>query len=74
MHHAVVNEMPTAAAPENAIAESKTCRVCGGLEVNLNIRWVDECGRLQITSQIFRTPVFDDEGKDGEDRNRAGFD
>ena len=30
-HHAVVYEMPTAAAPENAIAKSKKFRVSSGL-------------------------------------------
>ena len=30
-HHAVVYDMPTAAAPENAIANSNTCRVSSGL-------------------------------------------
>ena len=32
IHQAVVNEMPTAAAPENAIAKSKKLLVSGGLE------------------------------------------
>ncbi len=31
MHHAVVYEMPTAAAPENAIANRRKSRVSGGL-------------------------------------------
>lgn len=30
-HHAVVYDMPTAAAPENEIANSSTCRVSSGL-------------------------------------------
>lgn len=31
MHHAVVYEIPTAAAPENAIANRRKSRVSGGL-------------------------------------------
>ena len=32
-HHAVVYEMPTAAAPEKAIAINKKFRVAGGLDI-----------------------------------------
>lgn len=38
MHHAVVYEIPTAAAPENAIAKSKKFRVSDGLEI-LSVCW-----------------------------------
>jgi hypothetical protein len=42
MHHAVVYEMPTAAAPENAIANRRKVRVSAGLHIHINeffINW-----------------------------------
>ena len=75
MHHAVVYEIPTAAAPEKAIAERSRLRVSGGLyrkrvQCEQARRPQRHRGHAQVSINIVRPPVFDDEGEQEQDRNR----
>jgi hypothetical protein len=64
MHHAVVYEMPTAAAPENAIANSNRLRFSGGLRVR---DWMSAAAYMpqgvdiQIPNYVLRTPILNDD-------------
>ena len=51
IHHAVVYDMPTAAAPEKAMANRRRLRVSGGLEKDvITSSRLPERKRVQLTS------------------------
>lgn len=72
-HHAVVYEMPTAAAPEKAIANSRKFRVSSGLSSSgdqHSMRDSQEHGRgSQIPYEICMRPVFCNDREDGQNRD-----
>ena len=62
-HHAVVNEIPTAAAPENAMAKRRKLRVSGGLASQISVQssfhlinW-----SLQVTNKVCMAPVLNED-------------
>ena len=61
--------MPTAAAPEKAIAVSRILRVAEGLNYISAAVCISFVANPQITGQIIGTPVFADDGKYSKDRN-----
>lgn len=71
-HQAVVYEIPTAAAPENAMARSKKLRVSRGLQtlcIRIRDKWHNAL-YSQITSETFRAPILYNDGKYSEDWDR----
>ena len=73
MHHAVVYEMPTAAAPEKAMANRSRLRVSGGLwDTCLSITANEQqcTADLQIAVQVLRAPILDDKREYDKDRDR----
>ena len=64
-HHAVVYEIPTAAAPENAMANSRKLRVSEGLSGGVINEQSDRFQHhLQIACQIFCSPIFNQQRED----------
>lgn len=66
-HQAVVYEIPTAAAPENEIANRSKLRVSGGLGCVINLVACIDLGNPQVSAEVFRTPVLNNDRKDGQD-------
>jgi hypothetical protein len=61
--------MPTAAAPEKAIAVSRILRVATGLNYISAAICISFVANPQVIGQIISTPVFGDYRKYSEDRN-----
>jgi hypothetical protein len=61
--------MPTAAAPEKAIAVSRILRVARGLNYISNAICIGSVANSQIIGQIIGSPVFNDDREYSEDRN-----
>ena len=72
IHHAVVYEIPTAAAPENAIAKSKKFRVSDGLSTDLVSvdRLAKRRRRAQVAGQVVISPVLGDDRSHCKDWDR----
>lgn len=69
-HQAVVYEMPTAAAPEKAMANRRKLRDSGGLYIARKVSNREEPRiilDLQVVSQVVLAPVLNQDGKHCED-------
>lgn len=61
--------MKTAAAPEKAMAERRKPRLSTGLYVSVQIISFDRSRCSQVSQQVDRAPVLDQNGEDDQDGN-----